>query len=238
MKNSKKKAVFLDLWKTLVTSHCREPVWNLQRAIGHNLFVPGEGKPEVFEPDDDFLRWCLTTPILDKDEFVHEAARRFKRSAPGSNAFKEFEAILQGESGCVARFEDVNATLIGLQERGYEIGVISNLWPFPAERIFDINGLGQFFEKKNRIYSFQVQHRKPEPQIYEAACRAVGAAPHECLMIGDNLEADVIGAQKFGMDAALIDRPGDFAKGTLPGGTHHLRSLTDILAILDAEEQG
>ena len=38
-----KKKVFFDLWKTLVTSHCREPVWNLQRAIGHNLFTPDDG---------------------------------------------------------------------------------------------------------------------------------------------------------------------------------------------------
>jgi len=234
---TKKKKVFFDLWKTLVTSHCKEPVWNLQRAIGHNLFSPDDGGDEVFEPDDQFLRFCLTTPISDRDAFVYEAARRFGRTTPASTALREFESILRGESGCVARFEDVNATLIGLQERGYEIGVISNLWPFPAERIFDVNGLGAFFDRKNRIYSYEVQHRKPEPQIFEAACRAIGADPKDCLMIGDNLEADVIGAQRIGMHAALIDRPGDFAEGSLPAGAHHLRSLTEILDILDKEEQ-
>ena len=33
----KPKVVLFDLWKTLVTSHCKEPVWNAQRIIGHQV---------------------------------------------------------------------------------------------------------------------------------------------------------------------------------------------------------
>jgi len=230
----RKKRVLLDLWKTLVTSHCREPVWTLQRALGYKLWTPSEGGQEVFEPDDEFLRFCLTTPIADPDEFVREAAKRFGCNVT-SRTLLEFEKIIKGESGCVARFEDVNETLQGLADRGYELGVVSNLWPFPAEKIFDINGLGKFFPKENRIFSYETRSRKPESEIYLAGCRQMGVDPRDCIMIGDNLEADVVGALKVGMQAALIDRPGEVAEHSLPEGAHHLRSLTEILQILDRE---
>lgn len=230
--NRQKRVVFLDLWKTLVTSHCAEPVWSLQKALGHKLWTPTEGGPEVFEPDDEFLRFCLTTPILDPDEFVREAAKRFGCSV-SARTLMEFEKILKGESGCVARFEDVNETLEGLRDRGYTLGVISNLWPFPAERIFDINGLGKYFPRENRVYSYEVKHRKPEREIYLAACRQLDVAPEHALMIGDNLEADVVGPKLVGMDSALIDRPGVFTPNALPEGALHLRSLPEILPILD-----
>lgn len=54
-------------------------------------------------------------------------------------------------------------------------------------------------------------------------------------MIGDNLEADVIGARKVGMAAALIDRPGEIRSSDVPEGVHHLRSLTELLPILEQE---
>jgi putative hydrolase of the HAD superfamily len=226
------KLVLLDLWKTLVTSHCAEPVWTLQKSLGHKLWTPSDGAPEAFEPDDQFLRFCLTTPITDPDEFVREAGKRFGRPVT-SRTLEEFDRIIKGEAGCVARFEDVNPTLIGLEQRGIEKGVLSNLWPFPAPQIFDANGLGKFFDPKHRYYSYELRHRKPEPEIFLAVCERAGVSPEEVLMIGDNPEADVAGAMAVGMDAALIDRPGTFSAKDIPEGAIYLRTLTDILPILD-----
>lgn len=226
------KLVLLDLWKTLVTSHCAEPVWGLQKSLGHKLWTPSDGAPEAFEPDDEFLRFCLTTPITDPDEFVREAGKRFGRPVT-SRTLEEFDRIIKGEAGCVARFEDVNATLIGLEQRGIEKGVLSNLWPFPAPQIFDNNGLGKFFDPKHRYYSYELRHRKPEPEIFLAVCERAGVSPEEVLMIGDNPQADVAGAMAVGMDAALIDRPGTFSAKDIPEGAFYLRTLTDILPILD-----
>lgn len=227
----KPKLVLLDLWKTLVTSHCAEPVWTLQKALGHKLWTPGDGAPEAFEPDDQFLRFCLTTPITDPDEFVREAAKRFGCQVT-ARTLQEFENIIRGEAGCVARFEDVNPTLIGLEERGLEKGVLSNLWPFPAPQIFDSNGLGKFFPT-HRYYSYELRHRKPEPEIFLAVCDRAGVSPEDVLMIGDNPEADVAGAMRVGMSAALIDRPGTFSAKDIPEGAIYLRTLTDILPLLD-----
>lgn len=238
MKRRKRiRAAHLDLWGTMVTSHCREPVLNLQRTLKHRLLE--EGGQDFLELDDAFLRFCLTTNIPEHDAFIWTAANRFGCNPPGPNVATEFASILRKEVGCRARFEDVNETLTGLQNRKIDLGVISNLWSFPAEQIFDdTTGLGAFFPKRNRIYSFEVGYRKPEPQIFEEAIRRMpGLDPDEMLMIGDNLEADVLGALAVGMRAALIDRQGLIPVESLPEGVIYLRSLTEILNILDVDQE-
>jgi len=227
------KVVLLDLWKTLVTSHCREPIFTLQKALAHRVSVNSE---LGVIPDDDFLRFCLTTPIHDPQEFIEEAVRRFGCKPP-ETALADFERIIKSESGCVARFEDVNPTLQALQDRGYILGVVSNLWPFPAPRIFEANGLAQFFPQQNRIFSFEVRHRKPEREIWEATCHQLGCSPQECRMVGDNLQADVLGSRDFGMKTALIDRAGDYADKDLPEDVPHMHELTQLIQVLDEEDQ-
>lgn len=51
----KVKFVFFDLWKTLTTSHCREPVYSVQRAlsVGVSHTVEG-GAGDGFVPNDAF----------------------------------------------------------------------------------------------------------------------------------------------------------------------------------------
>ena len=117
--------VLFDLWKTLVTSQCREPVWRLQEVLGHKLCYSDQGQ-EILEPDDEFLRYCLTTDIADTAAFLKRAAIRFD-CAVKEGALEEFAKILSGESGCAAIFWDVWCVLQELRTRGFRLGVVSNL---------------------------------------------------------------------------------------------------------------
>jgi putative hydrolase of the HAD superfamily len=47
---------------------------------------------------------------------------------------------------------------------------------------------------------------KPEPSIFLAACERLGCAPHEVLHVGDNVEADVLGAARAGLRTAWLHR--------------------------------
>ena len=60
---------------------------------------------------------------------------------------------------------------------------------------------------------------KPQPIFFEELCRKLGVAPARCLLIGDNLEADIAGAKALGMETVL----------TLSGVTRadDLRDLND-----------
>ncbi len=45
---------------------------------------------------------------------------------------------------------------------------------------------------------------KPGEAMFREACDSMGVAPDECLMIGDDVEADIGGARKAGLAAALV----------------------------------
>lgn len=44
---------------------------------------------------------------------------------------------------------------------------------------------------------------KPEPIFFQGLCRRLNVQPEQCLLIGDNLEADIAGAKGVGMKAIL-----------------------------------
>ena len=47
--------------------------------------------------------------------------------------------------------------------------------------------------------------KKPHPEIFEHAFRALGVTARDSLFVGDRLELDVAGAHGVGMDAVWID---------------------------------
>ncbi len=55
---------------------------------------------------------------------------------------------------------------------------------------------------------------KPSPAYFDAACRALDAAPSMAWMVGDDLETDVAGARGVGMRAVLV-RTGKFPPDTV-----------------------
>jgi putative hydrolase of the HAD superfamily len=46
---------------------------------------------------------------------------------------------------------------------------------------------------------------KPEPAVFEHVLERLGVAAEDCLMAGDNFEADVLGAQTVGIDAVWME---------------------------------
>lgn len=228
----KPKVILFDLWKTLVTSHCLEPVWSAQRILEHRVSYVAGGQPTV-DTDDQFLRHCLTTNISDPLEFLHHAASTFN-AVVRPNSLSEFHKVLQGESMCTAVFGDVFETLIALRAQGYRLGVISNAWAFPFQHIFEsinFNGLtlGSFFE--HIVGSFEVGYCKPEPEIFLETARRFGVEPEECLFVGDNIAADIRGAANVGMRSALIDRPVVYSPADIQDipGAVYLNDLRQLL---------
>jgi putative hydrolase of the HAD superfamily len=70
---------------------------------------------------------------------------------------------------------------------------------------------------------------KPDPAVYRHALAALGAAPPDTIMVGDNLDWDVAAPQRLGLAGVWLDRPG----GGLPAGSpvrpdRTIRSLADL----------
>lgn len=112
------------------------------------------------------------------------------------------ECELTGELDRVQFFPEVPTVLTSLRDRGYRLGVCSNLatpYVAPAWRL-----LAPFIDVA--IWSCEVGRVKPDPEIYRLAVRQLGVPASEVLMIGDTYRTDVAGPQAVGMKAQLLDR--------------------------------
>lgn len=226
--------VLIDFWKTIGTSHCSEPIWVAQRIIGHGL-IHVEGGGHELVTDDNFLRHCLTTNISDPEEFLVNAASAFNGFVR-PEGLSEFRNVLRSESMCTAVFGDVFPMLRALKARRIRVGIVTNAWAFPFEHVMDMdfNGatLGMFVDQV--IGSWEVGHRKPEPEIFLEAARRFGVSPGQCIFIGDNVDADVRGSAAVGMRPVLIDRPGVFSPADIQDipGAVYINDLREVLSLL------
>lgn len=102
-------------------------------------------------------------------------------------------------------YEDVELTLRELKDRGYRLIVISNVSSVDNLSIYLSRvGLRDYFEFL--IASGTVGFEKPDSRIFELALKKAGVSPEEIVHVGDDYEADYLGAENTGLIGVLLDR--------------------------------
>ena len=71
---------------------------------------------------------------------------------------------------------------------------------------------------------------KPSSAFYHLACEDMGMKPSECVMIGDDIEGDIDGAQKAGLEAVLV-KTGKFSPKDLELGITPQRVVDSIASL-------
>lgn len=112
--------------------------------------------------------------------------------------------------------------LTSLKEKGWQNIVLSNHVPELAQ-IVAKKGLGKLFS--HCITSASIGYEKPNEQAFKFAIELAGN-PHEIVMIGDNISADVKGAKNAGIEAILIHTTPDESV------EYFAKSIVDVEAIL------
>lgn len=89
------------------------------------------------------------------------------------------------------------------------------------------SGLEPYFD--TIITSEMAGIQKPDPKIFQYALKKTGAKMEETLMIGDDLEVDILGAQEIGLDQIYVNFNNiPHTKSPL----NEVNSLLEILSIL------
>jgi putative hydrolase of the HAD superfamily len=128
-------------------------------------------------------------------------------------------------------FPDVAPALAALRERGMVVGAVSNwVWQLP-ELLHALDLVKQF---DFIAASSRVGYEKPHPEIFRWALDQARVSPEEAIHVGDHLDADVAGAQGVGIHAVLIDRRERFTDADVPQGVPLIRTLTELIPIVDA----
>jgi len=101
--------------------------------------------------------------------------------------------------------EDAIPTLEILKSRGYHLGMISNTSDDKnVQGIVDRWGLRPFLE--TIVTSAALGTRKPDGRIFQTALDHFQVQPERAAMVGDTLDADVLGANQSGIYSIWITR--------------------------------
>jgi putative hydrolase of the HAD superfamily len=111
--------------------------------------------------------------------------------------------------------------------RGYILHLVTNGFDSIQRAKMASSGIDHFF--KNVITYDKANAKKPDPKIFTCALEYAGAKVEECVMIGDNWEADIVGAKRCGLDTIFYN-PGGVKFDEVPTfDIVHLRELKEIL---------
>ena len=118
------------------------------------------------------------------------------------------------------------------RQDGLKLGLLSNTFipPEVLDRHLTQEDLLKFLPV--RIYSCELNHRKPHPSIFDRAAEKMALPAEELMFVGNCLKADVRGANRAGMVSVLKDPTGRrHTWRSKPD--HRIRRLTDLPQILD-----
>lgn len=214
---SKIKVVFFDLGSTLVFSKDPWPPFyeRADRALVEVLNRAGiEVDPASFYIEfGGFIRSYYEKRIEDNLEQTTFTVLRAVLSRKNFRSVPDpvLRAALDAMYGVTQQNwyleEDAISTLEILKSRGYRLGLISNTSDDNnVQGIINRWGVRSFFE--TIITSAALGIRKPDAHIFRVALDRLRVQPEAAVMVGDTLEADVLGANQSGIYSIWITRRG------------------------------
>lgn len=126
-------------------------------------------------------------------------------------------------------FPDTYEVLEQLKTRGLRLLLLTNGSPsLQLEKLSMEKRLIPYFEQI--VISGNFGFGKPDPLLFHHALRLMGISADEAIMVGDNLNTDILGATKTGMESIWIDHgDGKKAEGAKP--TYRVKRLKEVLDI-------
>ena len=213
-------AVTFDFWETLVQDTPENTVQASSRrvrSLAALLASAGCARPQAAVEQAHERCWTVMTErfwTTDRDPSIQDQVRLF------------FDCLDEGlrarlDDATFARAVDAYGTpaleyppvpmpgaieaLRALSARGIRLGIVSNTGRTPGvalRRILERHDMLRYFDTVAIAYSDEVGFRKPDARIFRRSLEALGVEPARALHVGDNPDADVLGAQRAGMRAA------------------------------------
>jgi FMN phosphatase YigB (HAD superfamily) len=239
------EAVLFDLGGTLVDYPV--PRWPTMAAqcvhgmYGYMVRPESERPPQAASVPGPAEANAQRQPAAPDSALAHRimiGLRRVVRSLSGRTLPRIAEACARPLVAPGYLFEDSLPTLRALRGGGYRLGLISNtpwgtpeyLWVNQLQRF----ALAEFFEVA--LFSSVFGVRKPDARIFREALDRLGVPAERTVMVGDNLEADIVGARRVGMRTVLLTRPGVKRLPATPTPDLRIDSLRELLDPLPPRE--
>ncbi|QSW99782.1 HAD family hydrolase [Haloterrigena alkaliphila] len=126
-------------------------------------------------------------------------------------------------------FPGVRETLETLRENGVAVGIVTNLTTRIQLEKVDRLGLEEHIDLL--LTSEETGREKPGSVMFSLALSRLESRPSEAVMVGDNIETDVVGANAVGLETVLWNADVDPADEPLAGRRrpdHRIDSFGDL----------
>lgn len=165
---------------------------------------------------------------VSKDSLKVERFRRlFEAARIDADPVRAGDVYLEWLSQTVVLVDGARAACEILAGQG-EIGIISNGIEHVQQRRIAVSGLADLIGFV--ATSEACGHAKPDVRIFEHAVRMARAfQPARTVIIGDRLEADVLGGNRFGIDSCWFN-PGRHARNGTAVPTYEVTQLAALQA--------
>ncbi|WP_309493367.1 HAD-IIIA family hydrolase [Candidatus Hecatella orcuttiae] len=155
----------------------------------------------------------LGDTLIDEESVVREPDGRALSGSPVQGAFQLLKA---------------------LKEKGYRLALVCNGDSVGTRRVMASSGLTNSFDVV--VISGDVGIEKPDPRIFQIALERLGVKPEEAVMVGNRVDADVVGAKRAGMRSILFkwnNRYPDSIDSEEKKPDFTVRSLDEVLKIIE-----
>ena len=105
------------------------------------------------------------------------------------------------QNGVPLKKKGVTEILDFLQGRGIPLALATSTGQERTARRMELTGLGHYFQAI--ITGDMIEHSKPDPEIYQCACRRLGTDPHHTLAVEDSRNG-ILSAHAAGMLVAMV----------------------------------
>ena len=171
---------------------------------------------------------------ITRDNLIVERFRRPLSEGKGIEVTKEFclevsDRFLDFCSNKPGVVDGAHEVMDYLKKKGYRMHMTSNGFHEVQYKKLAACGLKDYFD--NIILSEDAKYNKPSKAYFDYALKIAGAQSDSVLMIGDNLNTDILGALHAGLDAMLFNRWQVDVSSVTPQPTFVVDKLCDIIKI-------
>lgn len=148
------------------------------------------------------------------------------------------DVVLTGGAGPSVGYAELNAAFRLLLDGAPLVAMQRNFsWQTADGPHLDMGAFVTGLEQAAHVQATVIG--KPSPSFFAAVLAELGVTPSEAVMVGDDIDADVVGAQASGITGVLV-RTGKFRSEVLERAAsppdHVIDSIADLPALLELPE--
>ena len=214
-------AILFDAGDILYSKPRRRP------AIAKFLTDRGHSAPALKDPIESQMRSKAHAGEIDVETFMTWLMGHYGVTDP--NEVADGVKLLRAQQSDVSFFEGVPETLHELKRRGFKLGIVTNTFNPPAEKMVWFKTVGIEDVWDSYADSCVLGVVKPDPRIFRAALDPIGIRPENAAFVGHS-QSELDGAKAVGLTTIIFNPDADCTSADyFTSEFHDLLSLPPIL---------